>query len=91
VKTAASGGLLCGLPDAAACATLKIAPEEPLLRREISFVLRNLSANHAVSFDLVNGGQKVVAGSAKYNAWSSSIFDNESGADEAQLIKVDVK
>jgi len=84
---------------------------------------------HAVSFDLVNGGQKVVAGSAKYNAWSSSIsqggfvtvapgatdattvisvnsaesnltpalglmvvtFDNKSGADEAQLIRVNVK
>jgi minor extracellular serine protease Vpr len=84
---------------------------------------------HAVSFDLVNGGQKVVAGSAKYNPWSSSIsqggfatvaqggidattvisvnsaeakltpalgvmvvtLDNKSGADEAQLIKVDVK
>jgi minor extracellular serine protease Vpr len=81
---------------------------------------------HAVSFDLVNGGTKVVAGSAKYNAWSSSIsqggfvtvapratdattvisvnsaeskltpalglmvvtFDNKSGADEAQLIRV---
>ena len=28
---------------------------------------------HAVSFDLFNGGTKVVAGSAKYNAWSSSI------------------
>jgi hypothetical protein len=28
---------------------------------------------HAVSFDLVNGGSKVVAGAAKYNAWSSSI------------------
>jgi subtilisin family serine protease len=84
---------------------------------------------HAQSFDLANGGTKVVAGSAKYNAWSSSIsqggfvtvapgatdattvisvnsaesaltpalgvmvvtFDNKSGADEAQLIKVDVK
>ena len=84
---------------------------------------------HAESFDLVNGGNKVVAGSAKYNAWSSSIsqggfvtvapgatdattvisvnsaesaltpalgvmvvtFDNKSGADEAQLIKVDAK
>src|SRR5260221_1466055 len=84
---------------------------------------------HAESFDLANGGSKVVAGSAKYNAWSSSIsqggfvtvapgatdattvisvnsaesaltpalgvmvvtFDNKSGADEAQLIKVDVK
>jgi hypothetical protein len=85
----------------------------------------------AVSFDLVNGGQKVVAGSAKYNPWTSSIsftndgfatvapgatdatvsisvnsaeskltpalgvmvvtFDNRSGADEAQLIRVDVK
>src|SRR5207302_9135868 len=83
---------------------------------------------HAVSFDLVNGGSKAVAGSAKYNAWSSSIsqggfvtvapgakdattvisvdsaeskltpalglmvvtFDNKSGADEAQLIRVDV-
>ncbi len=81
---------------------------------------------HAVSFDLANGGTKVVAGSAKYNAWSSSIsqggfvtvapgatdattvisvnsaesnltpalgvmvvtFDNKSGADEAQLIRV---
>jgi minor extracellular serine protease Vpr len=28
---------------------------------------------HAESFDLLNGGSKVVAGSAKYNAWSSSI------------------
>jgi minor extracellular serine protease Vpr len=84
---------------------------------------------HAQSFDLANGGTKVVAGSAKYNAWSSSIsqggfvtvapgatdattvisvdsaesnltpalglmvvtFDNKSGADEAQLIRVDVK
>jgi subtilisin family serine protease len=84
---------------------------------------------HAVSFDLVNGGSKVVAGSAKYNAWSSSIsqggfvtvapgatdattvisvnsaesvhtpalgvmvvtFDNKSGVDEAQLIRVEVK
>jgi minor extracellular serine protease Vpr len=84
---------------------------------------------HAESFDLANGGTKVVAGSAKYNAWSSSIsqggfvtvapgatdattvisvdsaesaltpalgvmvvtFDNKSGADEAQLIRVDVK
>jgi hypothetical protein len=84
---------------------------------------------HAESFDLANGGNKVVAGSAKYNAWSSSIsqggfvtvapgatdattvisvnsaesnltpalglmvvtFDNKSGADEAQLIRVDVK
>src|SRR3989442_1543490 len=83
---------------------------------------------HAKSFDLVNGGSKVVAGKAKYNAWSSAIsqgdfvtvapgatkastvsvnsaeskltpalglmvvtFDNKSGADEAQLIKVDVK
>src|SRR5260221_6098425 len=84
---------------------------------------------HAESFDLANGGDKLVAGSAKYNAWSSSIsqggfvtvapgatdattvisvnsaesaltpalgvmvvtFDNKSGADEAQLIKVDVK
>ena len=81
---------------------------------------------HAKSFDLANGGQKVVAGSAKFNAWSSSIsqgglvtvapgatdattvisvnsaesnltpslglmvvtFDNKSGADEAQLIRV---
>ncbi len=81
---------------------------------------------HAESFDLANGGNKVVAGSAKYNAWSSSIsqggfvtiapgatdattvisvnsaeanltpalgvmvvtFDNKSGADEAQLIRV---
>jgi hypothetical protein len=84
---------------------------------------------HAESFDLANGGSKVVAGSAKYNAWSSSIsqggfvtvgpgatdattvisvnsaesvltpalglmivtFDNKSGTDEAQLIRVDVK
>jgi len=84
---------------------------------------------HAKSFDLANGGNKVVAGSAKFNAWSSSIstggfvtvapgatdattvisvnsaesnltpalgvmvvtHDNKSGADEAQLIKVDVK
>jgi minor extracellular serine protease Vpr len=85
---------------------------------------------HAVSFDAVNGGPpKVVAGSAKYNPWSSSIsqggfatvapggidattvisvnsaeakltpalgvmvvtLDNKSGADEAQLIRVDVK
>jgi hypothetical protein len=90
---------------------------------------------HAVSFDVVNGGQKVVVGSAKYNPWSSSIsfsqgadpggfatvapgatdatvrisvnsaesqltpalgvmvvtLDNKSGADEAQLIRVDVK
>jgi minor extracellular serine protease Vpr len=90
---------------------------------------------HAKSFDVVNGGEKVVAGSAKYNPWSSSIsfsqgvieggfatvapgatdatvsisvnsaeskltpalglmvvtFDNKSGADEAQLIRVDVK
>jgi hypothetical protein len=84
---------------------------------------------HAKSFDVVNGGKKVVAGSAKYNAWSSAIsqggfatvapgatdattvisvnsaeskltpalglmvvtFDNKSGADEAQLIRVDVK
>jgi len=83
----------------------------------------------AESFDLVNGGHKVVAGKAKYNAWSSSIsqggfvtvapgatdastmisvnsaeskltpalglmvvtFDNKSGADEAQLIRVDVR
>jgi len=81
---------------------------------------------HAVSFDLLNGGNKVVAGSAKFNAWSSSIstggfvtvapgatdattvisvnsaesnltpalgvmvvtFDNKSGTDEAQLIRV---
>ena len=28
---------------------------------------------HAVSYDLANGGTKVVAGSAKYNAWTSSI------------------
>jgi len=84
---------------------------------------------HAKSFDLANGGTKVVAGKAKYNAWSSSIsqgdfvtvvpgatdattvisvnsaeskltpalglmvvtFDNKSGADESQLIRVDVK
>jgi subtilisin family serine protease len=84
---------------------------------------------HAVSFDLANGGTKVVAGKAKYNAWSSSIsqggfvtvapgasdattvisvnsaesaltpalgvmvvtFDNKSGTDEAQLIRVNVK
>jgi hypothetical protein len=84
---------------------------------------------HAESFDLANGGTKVVAGKAKYNAWSSSIsqggfvtvapgatdattvisvnsaesnltpalglmvvtFDNKSGTDEAQLIRVDVK
>ena len=82
----------------------------------------------AESFDLVNGGKKVVTGSAKYNPWSSSIsqgdfvtvapgatktstvsvdsaeakltpalgvmvvtLDNKSGADEAQLIRVDVK
>jgi hypothetical protein len=83
----------------------------------------------AESFDLMNGGSKVVAGKAKYNAWSSSIsqggfvqlapgatdastvisvnsaeskltpalglmvvtFDNNSGADEAQLIEVGVK
>jgi subtilisin family serine protease len=89
----------------------------------------------AESLDLVNGGKKVVAGSAKYNPWSSSIsfkqgaepggfatvapgatdatvnvsvnsaeskltpalgvmvvtFDNKSGADEAQLIRVDTK
>ncbi len=38
---------LCGLPDAPACATLKIASEEPWLRREMSFVLRNLSLNSA--------------------------------------------
>jgi hypothetical protein len=83
----------------------------------------------AESVDLVNGGKKVVAGKAKYNAWSSAIsqggfvtvapgasdattvisvnsteskftpalglmvvtFDNKSGADEAQLIRVDVR
>jgi subtilisin family serine protease len=83
----------------------------------------------AVSYDLANGGTKVVGGSAKYNPWSSAIsdggfvsvapgatdsstvisvdpaearrtpplglmvvtFDNKSGADEAQLIPVDVK
>jgi hypothetical protein len=83
----------------------------------------------AESIDLVNGGKKVVAGKAKYNAWSSAIsqggfvtvapgatdattvisvnsaeskltpalglmvvtFDNKSGADEAQLIRVDVR
>src|SRR5881396_3239673 len=88
---------------------------------------------HVAGHDLVNGGSKVVARSAKYNPWSSSIsfrqgvneggfatvapgatdatvrisvnsaeselapalgvmvvtFDNKSGADEAQLIKVD--
>ena len=38
---------VCGLPDAAACASLKIASDEPWLRREISFVLRNLSLNSA--------------------------------------------
>ncbi|HYR35665.1 MAG TPA: hypothetical protein VEQ87_15350, partial [Burkholderiales bacterium] len=32
---------------------------------------------HAVSFDLVNGGNKVVAGSAKYNPWSSSISQGD--------------
>jgi subtilisin family serine protease len=90
---------------------------------------------HAESFDLLSGWNKVVAGSAKYNAWSSAIsfrqgvieggfatvapgatdatvsisvnsaeskltpalgvmvvtLDNKSGADEAQLILVDVK
>ena len=84
---------------------------------------------HVVGHDLVKGGSKAVARSAKYNPWSSSIsqggfvtvapgatdattvisvdsaeakltpalgvmvvtFDNKSGADEAQLIKVDVK
>ncbi len=83
---------------------------------------------HVAGHDLVKGGSKAVARSAKYNPWSSSIsqgdfvtvapaatktstvsvdsaeakltpalglmvvtFDNKSGADEAQLIKVDVK
>jgi hypothetical protein len=32
---------------------------------------------HAVSFNLLNGGSKVVAGSAKYNAWSSSISQGD--------------
>ena len=83
----------------------------------------------AVGFDLLNGGAKAVPGSAKYNAWSSSIsqggfvsnlapgaapasvpisvnsaewaqtpamgvmvvtLDNKSGADEAQLISVEL-
>jgi subtilisin family serine protease len=30
---------------------------------------------HAVSFDIVNGGSKTVAGLAKYNPWSSAISD----------------
>jgi subtilisin family serine protease len=30
---------------------------------------------HAKSFDLVNGGSKTVAGTAKYNAWSSAVSD----------------
>jgi len=83
---------------------------------------------HVVGHDLVKGGSKVIARSAKYNPWSSSIsqgdfvtvapgatktstvsvnsaeaeltpalglmvvtIDNKSGADEAQLIRVDVK
>src|SRR2546422_3605825 len=83
---------------------------------------------HVAGHDLVKGGSKVIARSAKYNPWSSSIsqgdfvtvapgatktstvsvdsaeatltpalgvmvvtFDNKSGADEAQLIRVDVK
>jgi len=83
---------------------------------------------HVAGHDLVKGGSKVIARSAKYNPWSSSIsqgdfvtvapgaaktstvsvdsaeaqltpalglmvvtIDNKSGADEAQLIRVDVK
>src|SRR3989441_878780 len=83
---------------------------------------------HVAGHDLVKGGSKVIARSAKYNPWSSSIsqgdfvtvtpgatktstvsvdsaeakltpalgvmivtLDNKSGADEAQLIRVDVK
>jgi hypothetical protein len=83
---------------------------------------------HVAGHDLLKGGSKVIARSAKYNPWSSSIsqgdfvtvapgatktstvsvdsaeakltpalgvmvvtLDNKSGADEAQLIRVDVK
>ena len=90
MKTAASGGLLCGLPDAAACATLKIASEEPLLRREISFVLRNLSpkATDASTVISVNSAEAKLTPALGLMVVT---FDNESGADEAQLIKVDVK
>jgi hypothetical protein len=30
---------------------------------------------HAVSYDVANGGKKVVAGSAKYHPWSSAVSD----------------
>jgi len=49
---------------------------------------------HAVSFDLINGGNKVVAGSAKYNVWASAISQGgfatvaPGGTDQTNVIAV---
>jgi hypothetical protein len=49
-----------------------------------------------VSYDLLNGGTKVVPGTAKFNAWSSSISQGAfltvaPGASKSTVISVDAK
>jgi subtilisin family serine protease len=126
----ASIAFFASAPTDSSTALLRVRSSQLCRANEpcLSKLLNPRLTYHAVSFDLVNGGQKVVAGSAKYNAWSSSIsqgdfvtvapgetkastvsvdsaeskltpalgvmvvtFDNKSGADEAQLIRVHVK
>jgi minor extracellular serine protease Vpr len=120
---------LASAPTDSSTAELPVISSQLCLKNEPCLSAANPRFTyHAKSFDLVNGGEKVVAGSAKYNPWSSSIsqgdfvtvapgatktsavsvdsaeskltpalglmvvtFDNKSGADEAQLIRVDVK
>ena len=48
---------------------------EPCLSPNAGALNRARFTYHAVSFDLVNGGSKTVAGTAKYSPWSSAISD----------------
>ena len=54
------------IPQRSAAAASKEAVED----KQRTFIENE---SYRAGFDLANGGQKVVAGSAKFNAWSSSI------------------
>ena len=120
---------LASAPTDSSTAELPVISSQLCLKNEPCLSAANPRFTyHVAGHDLVKGGSKVVARSAKYNPWSSSIsqgdfvtvapgatktstvsvdsaeakltpalglmvvtFDNKSGADEAQLIKVDVK
>ncbi|HXL76049.1 MAG TPA: hypothetical protein VN967_09390, partial [Burkholderiales bacterium] len=121
---------LATAPTDSSTAELPVISSQLCLRNEPCLSAANPRFTyHVAAHDLLKGGSKVIARSAKYNPWSSSIsqggfvtvapkatdastvisvnsaeakltpalglmvvtFDNESGADEAQLIKVDVK